>query len=134
MQIGSNSSSEHESQLADCSSYESDSPELAKCESKIKWCENYETKRAAGNEGYIPMTEHCIDSQGTITETPGAAFIARSNGKVTLGNCIYGSGSGSLVSREIQGPYAQCGLNEGSECSTTFIGGRSSMNYGEYNT
>ena len=122
---------DQESQVTDCSSYESDNEKLVECESKIKWCENYETKRAVGNEGYIPLTLHCIDSQGAITETPGEAIIGKSNGMVHLGNCIYGleAGAGSLVSRKISGPYAQCGPNK--ECSTTFIGGYYSMNYGK---
>ena len=121
-----------ESQATNCSSYALDSTDYTECESKIKWCENYEIKYALGNgtEGYIPLTFHCYDPQGVITETPGNVLIGKRNGDIILGNCVQGQ-AGPLISRNISGSYAQCGLTEDSVCSTTFTGGYHSSNYGK---
>ena len=120
-------------QNLNCSAYAPKSTEFAECESSISWCENYEIKKAEGNgeEGYIPLTYYCYDSQGAITDTPGDVLISRSGNEFELGNCVYGvSGAGKLVDRRRYGNFAQCGKDL---CNTTYMGGYVSSYYGKCN-
>ena len=77
------------SQTVNCSALEG--KEFAECESSISWCEHYEIKIADrdAEEGYIPLTYHCYNNQGAITDIPGDVLITGSRDKVAGSNCFY---------------------------------------------
>lgn len=93
-----------------------------------KWCRNYTIEKVQANEvlarGYIPRTYHCINAKGQFTQAPGQAL--QSGDSSQTGDCTFRDGT--LVTREIAGPFAYCGGNN-TTCSTTYTGTYRSRDY-----
>ena len=92
---------------------------------ETKWCESY-TFETVGEEeelGYIPLTYHCHDRTGKVTEEIDTAVAywnsARSG---NIGNCVYLDGATLVDRKNESGPYAYCG-GSGQECNNIFTGG-----------
>ena len=61
-------------------------------ETEIKWCKNYETKRALGNEGFIPRFDYCYNSKGLISNKSSEILTIDNENKIVLGDCTFESG------------------------------------------
>jgi len=135
--------------------FDDNEDERNSCEEEVKWCISYREQIilpendgaiAVNNakivntsennyhsqRGYIPWTQHCIDSSGLPTQTPGQNSVP---GPDNLHNCYHSDGS-NPVQRNLSGPYAYCGIDSDDDgtatpiiCNTTFIGGFVSYNY-----
>ena len=91
----------------------------------IKYCRNYTVESVSEEmnndeqqvaRGYIPRTYHCINEGGQFTQTLGEALVADGGAELSLGNCTFSDGT--LVTREISGPFAFCGEDEEGEAKT----------------
>ena len=130
---------QNDCELVPCSSLREDVTQ----DIEKKWCRNYTIETVPENvetaRGYIPRTYHCINSGGQFTQTPGKALVAtsstdsgvaeESNRLLELGDCTFGDGT--LVTREIAGPFAYCGGGdtESETCNTTYVGMFRSRDY-----
>lgn len=129
------------------------------CQKNLKWCRQYTIEKYNSQDdddgrrrGYIPLTNFCINRRGQFTQDVGEIIdpLGTSRTDDTLVDCIYGDGS--LVQRDLTGPYAACGRNgNGVEvtsdgttsmitatnntenkyknCSSVFVGGYQSAEY-----
>jgi hypothetical protein len=95
---------------------------------KSKWCPNYAIKTTKKDEilGYIPRSDYCLNYKGQFAETPGT--IIKPGNASMLGDCYYADET-TQVRRNIASDYAYCGNDL---CSTTYLGGYYSENYGAY--
>ncbi|KAL3930408.1 MAG: hypothetical protein SGBAC_011774, partial [Bacillariaceae sp.] len=97
-------------------------------------CPNYEILELSEGEtfGFVPSSMNCIDDDGAFSQTSGEVLVESPGGVNPNGDCTFGDGT--LVSRELEGPFASCGPAEGNStgnkiCSTTFIGANDYINY-----
>mmetsp|Transcript_5070 Transcript_5070/g.12091 ORF Transcript_5070/g.12091 Transcript_5070/m.12091 type:complete len:1346 (+) Transcript_5070:226-4263(+) len=97
-------------------------------------CPDYEILELAEGEsfGFVPTTYNCINKDGAFSQTPGEVLVESAEGLIPDGECTYDDGT--VVSRELEGPFASCGPAEGNAtdnkvCSTTFIGANAYANY-----
>jgi len=100
-------------------------------------CQDYDilnSTQADGVFGFVPSTMNCIDSNGAFSQTSGEVLNDSPKGVIYDGKCTFDDGT--VVSRELEGPFAACGKanndNNGTEnnvCSTAFIGANEYTNY-----
>ena len=103
---------------------------------ETKWCRNYTVESVLEEDeqqvarGYIPRTYHCINEGGQFTQTLGEALVVDDSGELSLGNCTFRDGT--LVTREISGPFAYCGEDDEGEpqtCTSTHKGMHRTRDY-----
>jgi hypothetical protein len=95
-----------------------------------KWCRNYEIQEYVEQDlllGYVPMTYHCMDEQGAFSQTLGRVQNESPEGIISDGTCTFEDGT--LVDRVLTGPFANCAMEDGGECSTTYLGAYMYSNY-----
>ncbi|CAJ1969720.1 unnamed protein product [Cylindrotheca closterium] len=102
-------------------------------------CPDYDILELSEGEnfGYVPTTMNCINEDGEFSQTPGEILVESPSGVIPDGDCTFMDGT--LVSRELEGPFAACGPTEeggngttttdNKVCSTAFIGANDYINY-----
>lgn len=109
----------------------SDGSGIVSTDEEVKWCLNYRIEkyqdRGIGDNGFVPMTSHCIDKLGDLSQTPGKVLVETPDGVIEDGVCTFGSGK--MVNRTLEGPFAFCQTVPSGICKDTYIGAYKSRNY-----
>lgn len=117
--------------LTECHNIELSTAQKADDPSQEKWCEQYNIKqyedRGMGDDGYVPMTSHCIDKDGDLSQTPGEVLVETPTGIIENGNCTFESGL--MVQGALGGKFAYCQNFPFEYCVDTFVGAYKSRNY-----
>jgi len=123
----------------DCSTFQEGGAERRTCEEQITWCQTYEIKTVAeedGPRGYIPLYEYCLDDNGLPSQTEGEIYKFHDG---VAGSCYYNDKM-TLVDRSEAGKFSYCNKNKETcsvtedeslfaSCGTTTVGAFQQFNY-----